>query len=96
MLFTFNFNLKRYFHNKYSLAGIILLHFIMYFVIASVILQGMTDNDSLRKTIVNETGMVLLPYFHESSLVYVGAERHNWTIHTCYNEESSCVNPKVE
>uniref|UniRef100_A0A7E4UV11 Serpentine Receptor, class H n=1 Tax=Panagrellus redivivus TaxID=6233 RepID=A0A7E4UV11_PANRE len=71
LIFTFHPNLKRYLHNKYTFAGIIVLHLTMHFLVAILMLNTMEDAIGERKIIIAETQNALQQFFKEPSLIYV-------------------------
>uniref|UniRef100_A0A7E4UVD9 G-protein coupled receptors family 1 profile domain-containing protein n=1 Tax=Panagrellus redivivus TaxID=6233 RepID=A0A7E4UVD9_PANRE len=77
-IFTFHPNLKPYLHNKYTFAGIVILHFVMYSVVSVILSYTMNDADGMRALSLSESGNALRPFFNESSLIQV-SEFGGWT-----------------
>uniref|UniRef100_A0A7E4UUL8 G-protein coupled receptors family 1 profile domain-containing protein n=1 Tax=Panagrellus redivivus TaxID=6233 RepID=A0A7E4UUL8_PANRE len=78
LIFTFHPNLKPYLHNKFTFAGIVIFHLLMYSVVCILLSYALNDAEGMRKISLTESGDALRPFFNESSLIQV-SEFGGWT-----------------
>uniref|UniRef100_A0A7E4V7X6 7TM_GPCR_Srx domain-containing protein n=1 Tax=Panagrellus redivivus TaxID=6233 RepID=A0A7E4V7X6_PANRE len=71
-LFAYCPEKRVYMENKYTLAFIVLIHFVMYAVISFAFAYNSTDTETTRLIAFNETGTSLIKYFNEPSFYYNG------------------------